>query len=40
MYEVVSPEGDVLKEIPLAEAADHSRLQAAIERNGWDAING
>lgn len=38
VYEVVSPAGDVLKEIPLDEAPDHSKLAAAIERNGWEAI--
>jgi hypothetical protein len=35
-YEVVSPSGDVLKEILLSEA--DSKLRAAIERNGWEAI--
>lgn len=35
-YEVVSPAGDVMKSIPLSEA--DSKLRAAIERNGWEAI--
>lgn len=34
-YEVVSPDGNV-KAIPLAEA--DSKLRAAIERNGWEAL--
>jgi hypothetical protein len=37
-YEVVSPAGDVVKQIPLDEAADHSKLQAAIKRNGWETM--
>lgn len=37
-YEVVSHSGEVLKSIPLDEAKDHSKLQKAIERNGWEAI--
>lgn len=36
VYEVLSPAGDVLKTIPLDEAKGHSKLQAAIERNGWE----
>jgi hypothetical protein len=36
VYEVVSPSGDVLKEIPLDQA--DSKLAAAIERNGWEAM--
>lgn len=36
VYEVVSPSGDVLKEVPLEEAASHSKLAVAIERNGWE----
>jgi hypothetical protein len=35
-YEVVSPSGDVMKQIPLTEA--DSKLKAAIERNGWESI--
>jgi hypothetical protein len=35
-YEVVSPAGDVMKSIPLSEA--DSKLRAAIERNGWEAL--
>lgn len=35
-YEVVSPDGDVMRSIPLSEA--DSKLRSAIERNGWEAI--
>lgn len=35
-YEVVSPDGNVLKTIPLSEA--DSKLRSAIERNGWEAL--
>jgi hypothetical protein len=35
-YEIVSPSGDVMKAIPLSEA--DSKLRAAIERNGWEAL--
>jgi hypothetical protein len=35
-YEVVSPSGNVMKTIPLAEA--DSKLRAAIQRNGWEQI--
>lgn len=35
-YEVLSPDGDVVKQIPLEEA--DSKLKAAIERNGWEKI--
>lgn len=34
-YEVVSPDGNV-KVIPLTEA--DTKLRAAIERNGWEAL--
>lgn len=37
-YEVVSPAGDVMKQIPLDEAPGHSKLAAAIERNGWESV--
>lgn len=35
-YEVVSPDGDVMKAIPLSEA--DTKLEAAIKRNGWEAL--
>jgi hypothetical protein len=35
VYEVVSPAGDVMKEVPLSDAPD-SKTLAAIERNGWE----
>jgi hypothetical protein len=38
VYEVVSPAGDVLKEIPLNQA--DTKLRSAIERNGWEALDG
>lgn len=37
-YEIVSPSGDVVHKIHLSEASDHSKLQAAIKRNGWENI--
>jgi hypothetical protein len=37
-YEVLSPAGDVLKSIPLDEARSDTKLAAAIERNGWEAL--
>lgn len=37
-YEVLSPAGDVMKSVPLDEARNDSKLQAAIERNGWEKV--
>jgi hypothetical protein len=35
-YEVLSPAGIVLKQIPLSEAASDPKLAAAIKRNSWE----
>lgn len=37
-YEVLDPAGGVVKQMTLAAARTDSKLKAAIERNGWDAI--
>lgn len=37
-YEVLSPDGDVMKSTPLEEARKDSKLLAAIERNGWEKL--
>jgi len=37
-YEVVGTNGAVMKQIPLAEARADTKVQAAIKRNGWEAI--
>lgn len=37
-YEVLSPTGDVMRKIPLDEARSDPKLQAAIERNGWESM--
>jgi hypothetical protein len=37
-YEVVYPDGSVMKSIPLNEAARDEKLKAAIQRNGWEAL--
>jgi len=37
-YIVVAPDGTVMKRIPLAQARDDERLQAAIQRNGWEEL--
>ena len=37
-YEVVYPDGSVMKQIPLGEARNDTQLAAAIQRNGWEAI--
>lgn len=39
-YEIVSPAGDVMKAIPLAEARTDSKLAAAIKRNSWEPLDG
>lgn len=36
-YVIRGPQG-VVKEIPLSEARDDTKLAAAIKRNGWEAI--
>lgn len=38
-YVIRGPQG-VMKEIPLEEARQDSRLQAAIRRNGWGSLDG
>lgn len=38
VYEVVSGAGDVVKEIPLEEARQDTKLAAAIERNSWETV--
>lgn len=37
-YEVLAPDGGVAKTMTLAEARADTKLAAAIERNGWEAI--
>jgi hypothetical protein len=37
-YEVVYPDGSVVKTLPLDEARNDEKLKAAIQRNGWPAI--
>jgi hypothetical protein len=39
-YEVLSPAGEVLKRMTLDEARNDSKLKAAIERNGWERVDG
>ena len=36
VYEVVSPDGHVMKEVPLGEV--DSKLRSAIERNSWESL--
>lgn len=35
-YEVVYPDGNVMKRMPLDEARSDAKLMAAVERNGWE----
>lgn len=37
-YEVLDPNGGVVKTMTIAEAREHPKLASAIDRNGWDAI--
>jgi hypothetical protein len=37
-YEVLNPDGGVGKVMTLAEARTDTKLAAAIERNGWEAV--
>jgi hypothetical protein len=37
-YEVLEPGGGVVRQIPLGEARQDSKLAASIKRNGWEAI--
>jgi hypothetical protein len=39
-YEVLSPAGELLKRMTLEEARNDSKLRAAIERNGWEGLDG
>jgi hypothetical protein len=39
-YEVLSPAGDILKQMTLDEARFDSKLKAAIVRNGWEGLDG
>lgn len=39
-YEVLSTAGELLKKIPLGEARNDAKLKAAIERNGWERVDG
>lgn len=36
-YEVLDPDGGVQMQMPLVEAREDAKLQAAIKRNGWEA---
>lgn len=38
-YVIRGPQG-VMKQIPLTEARQDSKLLAAIERNGWEEVDG
>lgn len=37
-YEVVYPDGSVMKTAALSEARQDEKLRAAIQRNGWEAL--
>lgn len=37
-YEIVYPDGSVMKETALSDARNDTKLKASIERNGWEAI--
>ena len=37
-YEIVYPDGSVMKQMTLDEAKADDKLKAAIERNGWEEI--
>lgn len=37
-YEIVYPDGSVMRLIPLAEARQDTKLLASIERNDWPAL--
>ncbi|MBB6424949.1 hypothetical protein HDC35_000646 [Sphingopyxis sp. JAI128] len=39
MYVITSANG-VVKEVPLSEARNDSKLKAAIKRNSWEPIDG
>lgn len=38
VYLVLAPDGGILKAIPLSDARADRKLQASIERNGWEKI--
>lgn len=37
-YEILSPEGGLIWQKPLAKAKKNTKLVAAIERNGWHGL--
>jgi hypothetical protein len=40
LYEILAPDGGVIKQLTLADARNDTKLAAAIQRNGWEAIPG
>lgn len=40
VYLILAVDGGVMKAIPLDEARTDKRLAKAIDRNGWEKING
>jgi hypothetical protein len=38
VYELTAPDGGILRAIPLDQARSDTKLKAAIQRNGWQAI--
>lgn len=39
-YEIIGMAGNVISSVPLSEAKENRKLQAAIDRNGWMKLDG
>lgn len=40
VYLILAPDGGIMRAIPLDEAKADTKLRAAIQRNGWEKLDG